>query len=53
MRTFKQLDPDTEIGIVAKFNRAALSSGLSIFDLLYDGKSFYKHIVEDNYFEEI
>jgi len=53
MRTFKQIDPDTEIAIVAKFNRAALSTGLSIFELFYDGKSFYKHIPEDNYFEEI
>ena len=53
MRHFKQIDPDTEIAIVAKFNRAALSSGLSIFDLFYDGSSFYKHISEDNYYEEI
>ena len=53
MRKYKNIDQETEIGIVAKFNKAALKSGFSVFDLFYDGKSFFRHIVEDNYFEEI
>ena len=53
LRDIRQIDPETEIGIVSKFNQAALQSGLSIFDLYYDGKSFYRHVLEDDYFEEI
>ena len=53
MRSFKQIDFETEIAVVSKFNQAALELGLSVFDLYYDGKSFYKHILEDDFFQEV
>lgn len=53
MIRFTQINKDIDAGLLSKFSKAAMSSGLSVFELFYDGISFFKYIPEDNFYQEI
>jgi hypothetical protein len=53
MWKYQEINHDTDISLVSKFNNVARLLGLSVLELFYDGSDFYKYVPEDNYYQQL